>query len=62
VTAPLLLINGDEDRITLTAANAELLLKAIRGARLEILKGVGHLPHFEAPEKVNQMARDFFGK
>ncbi len=61
VTAPLLIINGDEDRITPIAANAEPLHKAIRGARLEILKGIGHLPHVEAPEKVNQMAREFFG-
>ena len=61
VTAPLLIINGDEDRITPIATNAELLHQAIRGSRLEILKGIGHLPHVEAPEKVNQMAREFFG-
>ncbi len=61
VTAPLLLIAGDEDRISPLAANAEALHKAIRGSRLEILKGIGHLPHLEAPEKVNQMAREFFG-
>jgi pimeloyl-ACP methyl ester carboxylesterase len=61
VTAPLLLITGDEDRISPLATNAEPLHKAIRGSRLEILKGIGHLPHVEVPEKVNQMARDFFG-
>ena len=61
VTAPLLLIVGDEDRISPLAANAEPLHKAIRGSRLEILKGIGHLPHVEAPEKVNQMVREFFG-
>ena len=61
VTAPLLLIVGDEDRISPFTANAEPLHKAIRGSRLEILKGIGHLPHVEAPEKVNQLAREFFG-
>ncbi len=62
VTAPLLLIAGDEDRISPLAANAEPLHKAIRGSRLEILKDIGHLPHVEAPEQVNQMVREFFGK
>jgi pimeloyl-ACP methyl ester carboxylesterase/ketosteroid isomerase-like protein len=61
VTSPLLLISGDEDRISPLATNAEPLHKAIRGSRLEILKGIGHLPHVEAPDKVNQMAREFFG-
>lgn len=52
---PLLLIQGEEDRVNPTSANAEPLAAAVPGARLELLPGVGHLPELEAPQAVNQL-------
>jgi pimeloyl-ACP methyl ester carboxylesterase len=52
---PLLLIQGDEDRVRPAAENAELLARAVPGARLVILPGCGHLPEIEAPARVNEL-------
>jgi pimeloyl-ACP methyl ester carboxylesterase len=57
--APVLLIAGSEDRISPIPANAALLKKAIPTAQLEILEGIGHLPHLEAPDRVNALVRAF---
>jgi pimeloyl-ACP methyl ester carboxylesterase len=62
VKVPVLLISGSEDRVNPIATNAALLQKALPNVRLEVLKGIGHLPHLEAPEQVNQLVREFFGK
>ncbi|MGH7097664.1 MAG: alpha/beta fold hydrolase [Stellaceae bacterium] len=51
----LLIIQGEEDRVTPAAANAELFAAALPQVRLA---GVGHLPEVEAPERVNQLIRD----
>jgi pimeloyl-ACP methyl ester carboxylesterase len=61
VKSPVLLIAGKEDKITPINLHAEPLQKSLSNARLEILEGVGHLPHIEAPQKVNKLIRDFFG-
>lgn len=61
VTMPVLLISGTADAITPIAVHAEPLHKALPNNKLEILNGVGHLPHIEAPKQVNRMIRDFFG-
>ena len=61
VTMPVLLISGTADAITPIALHAEPLHKALPNSKLEILKGVGHLPHLETPKQVNLMIRDFFG-
>jgi pimeloyl-ACP methyl ester carboxylesterase len=55
LTMPLLLIQGEEDRVTPAAANAELLVRAVPGARLVMLPGCGHLPEVEAPARVNEL-------
>jgi pimeloyl-ACP methyl ester carboxylesterase len=55
LTMPLLLIQGEEDRVTPTAANAALLAKAVPNARLVMLAGCGHLPEVEAPARVNEL-------
>jgi pimeloyl-ACP methyl ester carboxylesterase len=56
---PLLLVQGEEDRVTPAAANAELLAAAVPGARLVRLPGCGHLPEAEMPERVNGLVREF---
>jgi pimeloyl-ACP methyl ester carboxylesterase len=48
ITAPTLLLWGDEDAM-IPVANAQDYLRALRDARLVSLPGVGHLPHEEAP-------------
>lgn len=43
------------------ATTAAVFVKAMPSARLEIIDGVGHLPHLEAAERVNRLLRDFLG-
>jgi pimeloyl-ACP methyl ester carboxylesterase len=62
VTAPVLMISGAEDRVNPRDKNADILAKAMRQAKHEILEGVGHLPEVEAPEKVNALLRAFFAE
>jgi pimeloyl-ACP methyl ester carboxylesterase len=60
VTAPVLMISGNEDHVNPIEKNAAMIAKAMPKARLEILEGIGHLPEVEAPEKVNALLRAFF--
>jgi pimeloyl-ACP methyl ester carboxylesterase len=62
VTAPVLMISGNEDRVNPIDKHAAVLAKAMRQAKLEILEGIGHLPEVEAPEKVNALLRAFFAE
>jgi pimeloyl-ACP methyl ester carboxylesterase len=59
LTMPLLLIQGEEDRVTPGEANAALLVNAVPGARLVMLDGCGHLPEVEAPARVNPLIAGF---
>src|SRR5215469_3995170 len=52
---PLLLMQGEEDRVTPAAANAELLARAVPDATLVMLPRCGHLPEVEAPARVNEL-------
>jgi pimeloyl-ACP methyl ester carboxylesterase len=55
LTMPLLMIQGDEDRVTPAATNAELLAAALPHARFVMLAGCGHLPEVESPSCVNEL-------
>jgi pimeloyl-ACP methyl ester carboxylesterase len=55
LTMPLLMIQGEEDRVAPAATNAELLAAALRHARLVMLAGCGHLPEVEFPSRVNDL-------
>jgi pimeloyl-ACP methyl ester carboxylesterase len=55
---PLLMIQGEEDRVTPAAANAELVAAALPQARLVRLGGCGHLPEVEFPDRVNELIRE----
>jgi pimeloyl-ACP methyl ester carboxylesterase len=59
LTMPLLLIQGDADRITPMEHNAMVLARAVPHARLEILPGAGHLPEVECSDVVNDLVRGF---
>jgi pimeloyl-ACP methyl ester carboxylesterase len=61
LTMPLLLIQGDEDRVRPAAENAELLAKAVPSARLVMLPGCGHLPEVEVPVQVNELIEQHLG-
>jgi 3-oxoadipate enol-lactonase len=52
---PLLMVQGEEDRVAPAAANAELLAAALPHARLVMLAGCGHLPEVEFPSRVNAL-------
>ena len=62
LTMPLLLIQGDDDRVTPAADNAGKLAAAVPDARLVRLDGVGHLPEVEAPDRVNRLVLDFLSR
>jgi pimeloyl-ACP methyl ester carboxylesterase len=59
LTMPMLLIQGDADRVTPLDSNAAVLARAVPHARLEILARTGHLPELERWQVVNDMVRDF---
>jgi pimeloyl-ACP methyl ester carboxylesterase len=55
---PVLFIWGDSDRI-IPVAHGYAAHDALPGSRLEILPGVGHFPHVEAPTEVAHILEDF---
>jgi pimeloyl-ACP methyl ester carboxylesterase len=61
LTMPILVIQGEEDRVTPAAANADLLLSLLPQARIVRLPGCGHLPEVEFPNRVNQLIREHLG-
>jgi len=59
LTMPILLIQGDQDRVNPLADNAQPLANALPNGRLEVLPDIGHLPEVEAPDVVNALTREF---
>ena len=57
IDAPTLVVHGREDRM-LPVTNAEPIARAIPGARLEILDGVGHLFWIEEPARSAALVRE----
>jgi pimeloyl-ACP methyl ester carboxylesterase len=55
---PALIIVGAEDTLT-PVAEAERLRNGIRGARLHVIEGAGHLPNLERPEELNTALCEF---
>lgn len=55
---PTLLIWGDSDRI-IPVAHGHAAHQALPGSRLEVLRGVGHFPHVEAPAAVLGILTEF---
>jgi pimeloyl-ACP methyl ester carboxylesterase len=55
---PALLIWGDQDKI-IPVSHAHAAHEALPGSRLEIIEGVGHFPHAEAPDRVADLLEDF---
>jgi len=57
---PTLIVWGDQDGI-IPVSHAHEAHELIADSRLEILEGVGHFPHVEAPERFNSVLLDFLG-
>lgn len=55
---PTLLVVGDEDELG-SVADQRRMASWIRRHRLEVLEGVGHLVHYEAPARTAELVRDF---
>ncbi len=60
IAAPTLVVVGDEDVATPPAC-ARTIAQGIRGARLEVLPGTGHLSTIEEPAETTRLIRDFIG-
>ena len=60
VRAPTLVIGGTLD--TVGRPRAELVAAGIQGARLELLDGIGHTPHLEAPVAFRRLVIDFLSE
>jgi pimeloyl-ACP methyl ester carboxylesterase len=58
IKAPTMVIHGDDDKIV-PWKNAEILHQGIRGSKLHILKGAGHMFFWEAPEESVRVPADF---
>ena len=58
IDCPTLLVVGREDAIT-PLAPMEAMTRLIRGARLEVIEGAGHMPPVEQPVDFNRILRGF---
>jgi pimeloyl-ACP methyl ester carboxylesterase len=59
LTMPILLVQGDADRVTPMETSAAVLARSVPHARLEILPGAGHLPEVERWREVNELTLNF---
>jgi proline iminopeptidase len=57
LTVPVLLVHGDADPRPLEAVNA--LAGVLPNGELRVLSGVGHHTHWEAPDRLRPLLRDF---
>ncbi len=58
IDVPVLVLWGEHDVIT-NRGQGEWLARGIRGARLELIPGAGHLPNLEEPEEFNSALNHF---
>lgn len=58
ILAPTLIIVGSEDSIS-PLSDAELMRREIRGSRLEVIEGAGHVSNLERPMQFNYAFKDF---
>lgn len=62
IAAPTVILVGDRDLAVSNDVHAFRLAKAIPDARLEVLQGVGHLPHHARPDRVVAAVEDVLRK
>ncbi|PXW25891.1 UNVERIFIED_CONTAM: 2-keto-4-pentenoate hydratase/2-oxohepta-3-ene-1,7-dioic acid hydratase in catechol pathway [Williamsia faeni] len=61
INAPVLLITGDEDKVSPVATNDDLL-SIYPHAQLQVLEGVGHWHSLEDPDTVSRLLTEFLTK
>jgi 3-oxoadipate enol-lactonase len=61
ITAPTLVIVGSDDVAT-PVAKAQVIADAVKGARLEVLGGVGHVSTLEDPARISALMTDFLAR
>jgi pimeloyl-ACP methyl ester carboxylesterase len=61
ISAPTLVIVGERD-LPVVHATSKALATGIRGARLVVLPGVGHMSNMEAPEAFNSAMLSFLAQ
>ncbi len=52
IDAPLIALTGDQDHVIFTHLHTPPLVDKVPDAELEVLEGVGHMPHHVAPDTV----------
>jgi len=57
VRAPVTVVQGDQDRMV-PMRNAEAIHRGVKGSRLVVLRGVGHVPQTESPREVVALVRE----
>jgi pimeloyl-ACP methyl ester carboxylesterase len=58
IDVPTLILVGEEDVLT-PPKEAELMQRAIRGSRLEVIAGAGHVSNVERPAAVNHVLTEY---
>ena len=58
ISSPVLLVWGDRDRLVFHRG-AQRILDAVPGSRLELLRGIGHCPQVEVPERFTELLLRF---
>lgn len=58
ISVPTLIVWGEDDKV-IPLKIGEMLAEAIPDSKLEVLQGVGHAPHEEAPEKAIPLIVEF---
>ena len=59
VTQPVLLVQGERDRLV-PVASAEYLAAALPDARLEVVPGAAHAPFISSAQETGRLLREFF--
>lgn len=60
ITAPTLIIAGQNDEIVYNSLHAERLAREIAGARLVVLPDTGHMPQWTAPDETLRLMSQFY--
>lgn len=61
ITAPTLVLMGEHEWLN-PKADADIMLKGIKGSRLQVLKGGGHGFLWETPDAFNRVVLEFLGE
>ena len=61
IKAPTVIVTGDSDTTLSPQTHAEAIAAAMPSAKLVTLRGVGHMVHFAAPERIVELIIDLTG-